>query len=236
MCEKCAAKGQLDFSAIGLGALQKCTQDLFPVGAREAWIVAQQWDVTSKHLLAAVLVIGCSGFAAAVGGNPVPFVDGFTTSGIQLVMLAKLAVMYNVPTLSPKKIFYMYTTKGVGLVTFLTSLVGDVLKIIPFAGTVTGVAVDVASNGLSTVCLGILAMVALTNVRLTLVQNVSAYAVSSEDAFNQEFARIAPLLRAADLWKLITSRPSSQTVLDIVAKILRSVSSDSPPAVELKGV
>jgi uncharacterized protein (DUF697 family) len=106
-------------------------------------------ELYARHALPHI--IGYSSLAAASGLVPIPFVDLFAIAGIQTRMIYKLAQVYNQP-LTGQRFLEVASTLGLGMVMRQASL--EVLKLLPFIGTVGGSVASSALAGASTFALG----------------------------------------------------------------------------------
>ena len=98
-------------------------------------------DVHLRH--AVPVIIGYSSLAASAGAVPIPFVDLFIIPGIQTRMVNQLAQMYGQP-LTAERFKEMATSVGIGLLA--RQAVRELVKFIPFVGSVVGAAVAWAST------------------------------------------------------------------------------------------
>ena len=96
-------------------------------------------------------IIGYSSLAAASALVPIPFVDLFAITGIQSRMIYKLAQLYGQP-MTGQRFVEIASTLGLGLIARQASR--EMLKFIPFVGTVGGSVASSAMAGASTYALG----------------------------------------------------------------------------------
>src|SRR5262249_59902399 len=96
-------------------------------------------------------IIGYSSLAAASALMPIPFIDLFAITGIQTRMIYRLAQLYGQP-MTGKRFLEIASTLGLGMVVRQASL--EVLKFMPFIGTVGGSVASGALAGASTFALG----------------------------------------------------------------------------------
>ena len=106
-------------------------------------------DLYARHALPHI--IGYSSLAAASALVPIPFVDLFAITGIQTRMIYRLAQLYGQP-MTGKRFLEIASTLGLGMVVRQASL--EVLKFMPFIGTVGGSVASGALAGASTFALG----------------------------------------------------------------------------------
>jgi uncharacterized protein (DUF697 family) len=106
-------------------------------------------DLYARHALPHI--VGYSSLAAASALVPIPFVDLFVITGIQTRMIYRLAQLYGQP-MTGKRFLEIAGTLGLGMVVRQASL--EVLKFMPFIGTVGGSVASGALAGASTFALG----------------------------------------------------------------------------------
>ena len=98
-------------------------------------------DVHLRH--AVPVIIGFSSLAATAGAIPIPFVDLFLLPGIQTRMVNQLAQMYGQP-MTAERFKELATSLGIGILA--RQAVREVVKFIPYVGSVAGAAVAWAST------------------------------------------------------------------------------------------
>ena len=98
-------------------------------------------DVHLRHAIP--LIQGFASMAATAGAIPIPFVDLFIIPGIQAKMVTQLAQVYGQP-MTNERYKEVATSLGVGLVA--RQAVREVVKFIPYVGSVAGAAVAWAST------------------------------------------------------------------------------------------
>jgi uncharacterized protein (DUF697 family) len=96
-------------------------------------------------------ILGYSSLAAGSGMVPIPFVDMFFISGIQTRMIYHLAQVYGQP-MTGQRFMEIASTLGMGMVVRQASR--ELLKLVPFLGTVGGSVASGAMAGASTFALG----------------------------------------------------------------------------------
>jgi uncharacterized protein (DUF697 family) len=106
-------------------------------------------DIAARHALPHIL--GYSTLAATAGAVPIPFVDLVVISGIQSRMVYDLARLYGQP-LTAQRFLEIAGTLGLGMIARQASR--EVIKLIPFFGTVLGSVAGGALAGASTFALG----------------------------------------------------------------------------------
>jgi uncharacterized protein (DUF697 family) len=98
-------------------------------------------DLYAHHALPHIL--GYSSLAATAGAIPIPWVDLFLIPGIQTRMIHHLAEFYGQP-LRGRRFMELASTLGLGLV--FRQAVRELVKFIPYVGSVAGAALAAAST------------------------------------------------------------------------------------------
>ncbi|MCC6418131.1 MAG: DUF697 domain-containing protein [Gemmataceae bacterium] len=98
-------------------------------------------DLFAQHALPHIL--GYSSLAASAGAIPIPWVDLFIIPGIQTRMIYHLARLYGQP-LRAERFLELASTLGLGLV--VRQAIREVVKFIPFVGSVVGAALAGAAT------------------------------------------------------------------------------------------
>ena len=98
-------------------------------------------DLYARHALPHI--IGYSCLAAAAGAIPIPWLDLLILPGIQMQMINHLARYYGQP-LSARRFAELAGTLGVGMVA--RQATRELVKLIPFAGSVAGSVLAAAST------------------------------------------------------------------------------------------
>jgi uncharacterized protein (DUF697 family) len=106
-------------------------------------------ELYARHALPHI--IGYSSLAAASALVPIPFVDLVAITGIQTRMIYQLAQLYGQP-MTGKRFLEIASTLGLGMIVRQASL--EMLKFIPFVGSVGGAVASSALAGASTFALG----------------------------------------------------------------------------------
>lgn len=98
-------------------------------------------DVHLRH--AVPVIVGYSSMAASAGAVPIPFVDLFLLPGIQTRMVTHLAKLYGQPMTGER---FKEVAASLGLGLLARQAVRQVVKFIPYVGSVVGAAVAWAST------------------------------------------------------------------------------------------
>ncbi len=135
-------------------ALRQALLDLLPAALRQTLLTLKEATSDLQGLFeqqALPYVIGYSTLAATAGTIPVPLVDLAIISGIQSRMVYHLAKLYGQP-LDRRRYFELAGTVG-GSVVFRQG-VRELIKLVPYAGTVAGAVACGALAGATTFALG----------------------------------------------------------------------------------
>lgn len=160
----------------GLERLLEVTYSVVPEAQRIALASAQRIDLTIKARYARSWIAGAAAFAGGVGATPIRLADAALLVPTQAALLARIAMIYNIPKEAAAKLIASSTAiAAAGGKIAATSL----LKIVPGVGSVV-------SAGVAATITAVLG----ESWRVT-TENVFAGKVDLEDA--NELARIAEL-------------------------------------------
>ena len=138
-------------SAYGLQELLDATFRGAPAGVAHAITAAQQIDFVRKRERAEVAIKAATGAATTAGASPIPFSDAAILVPIQLAMMASIAVTYGIPiersTAASIAATAAATTAG-------RSLVGNLIKFVPGAGTAVAGTINATVAGTFTYAMG----------------------------------------------------------------------------------
>ena len=127
----------------GLIELVEMTYQILPQGIRRAFTNAQKVDIKRKADEATKWALGYIGTSFGVGFTPIPFADSAILIPAQIGMLAHITTIFGVKV---DKDLLLAIVSGVGGIAGATiagkTLVGNLLKIIPVAGTFIGGAIS----------------------------------------------------------------------------------------------
>jgi uncharacterized protein (DUF697 family) len=127
-------------------ALKAALLDALPAAYRQTLLRLKEATDALKdvHLRHAVpVILGYASMAASAGAVPIPFVDLLVIPGIQSRMVTHLAALYGQP-MTPQRFKEVAASLGAGLVA--RQAVREVVKVIPYVGSVAGAAVAWAST------------------------------------------------------------------------------------------
>ncbi|MEU6414718.1 DUF697 domain-containing protein [Microbispora sp. NPDC046933] len=138
----------------GLDELLPATFHVVPEAARSALVAAQRIDLSRKREKATRIVRNSVAAAAAIGATPIPFSDAVLLVPNEIHMIARITAAYGLGT--------RLTTVSGAVTAFLNgilsqvgaSIAGNLLKLIPGAGSVIGGAVNAATASSVTWALG----------------------------------------------------------------------------------
>ena len=138
-------------TAYGLQELLDATFRGAPSGVAHAITAAQRIDFVRKRDRAEVAIKAATGAATTAGASPIPFSDAAILVPIQLAMMASIAVTYGIPiersTAASIAATAAATTAG-------RSLVGNLIKFVPGAGTAVAGTVNATVAGTFTYAMG----------------------------------------------------------------------------------
>jgi uncharacterized protein (DUF697 family) len=130
----------------GGNALKQALLDALPGAYRQTLLQLKEATDALKdvHLRHAIpVILGYASMAASAGAVPIPFLDLLVIPGIQSRMVTHLARMYGQP-MSAERFKEVAASLGAGLVA--RQAVREVVKVIPYVGSVAGAAVAWAST------------------------------------------------------------------------------------------
>lgn len=122
----------------GLGELVARTLDLSPETGKNAFRIAQRFDIPLKRDLARRVVLSAAGTAAFFAASPIPAADAVSLAPIQLTMMGRVAVIYDLELAS------MVSTPALaelGVQIAGKALARSLIKLIPGAGNVVNATV-----------------------------------------------------------------------------------------------
>ena len=148
------AQDKLDYKAYGVDDLVEYSVALLDEAAQEAWINATK-NTKLKKDRAHALVMTTSLTNFAVGFVPIPFADAGILAAAEMGMLAGVAAIYGFNLDKNKIMGFISGLAGVGGATILgKTIVSNLLKLLPGAGTVVGGAISGTTAAALTFALG----------------------------------------------------------------------------------
>jgi uncharacterized protein (DUF697 family) len=120
--------------------------EVFPEGQKRAFVAAQKADLALKRQRSRMIVGTAAASAAGIGAAPIPFADAALIVPIQVGMIAGITATYGL-SLSEGFVTNLIGSTVGGTVATLSgrAVVGGLLKLIPFAGSIIGGAISAAT-------------------------------------------------------------------------------------------
>lgn len=135
--------GNIEIPRFGLSELVEKTYQILPQGIRRAFNNAQKVDLKRKVDAATKWALGYIGTSFGVGFSPIPFSDSAILIPAQVGMLAHITTIFGVKV---DKDLLIAIASGVGGIAGATvagkTIVSNLLKLIPVAGTIIGGAIS----------------------------------------------------------------------------------------------
>ena len=149
----------------GVAELAQLISDAIPEGVREAFAAIQCANLDLKKKKAHSIVIGAAAGAAAIGAVPIPSSDAALLVPEQIAMMAGITAVFGIPVDKATLTAILSATIGTGGATLLgKTVVTNLLKLIPGAGSVVGGAISAATAAALTTALGEAYIVIMTMV------------------------------------------------------------------------
>lgn len=146
-----ALSDPFDGPAHGLREVLDATFQVAPDSVREALNHAQKIDLDRKRASCQQGITAAASAAAAAGFSPIPFSDAAIIIPIQLGMLARIAMTYDIPVDRATGMALAMTAAGTGAG---RSIVSNLVKFVPGAGTVLGGTINGAVASTLTFAMG----------------------------------------------------------------------------------
>jgi small GTP-binding protein len=139
----------------GLKDLVDLTMELVPEAHRNAFAAAQKANLDLKSRRAQGAIATAAAAATAAGASPIPFSDALVLVPIQVAMLAGITAIFGLPV-SVGFLTTLLASVGTGAVATIAgrSIVTNLLKLIPGAGTIAGGAIAAATAAALTTAFG----------------------------------------------------------------------------------
>ena len=149
----------------GVAELAQLISDAIPEGVREAFAAIQCANLDLKKKKAHSIVLGAAAGAAAIGAVPIPFSDAALLVPEQIAMMAGITAVSGISVDKATLTAILSATIGTGGATLLgKTVVTNLLKLIPGAGSVVGGAISAATAAALTTALGEAYIVIMTMV------------------------------------------------------------------------
>jgi len=154
-----ALKEELDegqsLQPMGLEQLVQLTAEVIPEGVCRAFVAAQKADIQQKKSEAHKIVAASALLAGAAGATPIPFSDAIVLVPIQIGMLAKISSAFGLSLSDGFLSTIVATAAGAtGATAIGRSLVSNIIKFVPGAGSLVGGAIAATTASALTVALG----------------------------------------------------------------------------------
>lgn len=153
--ERVIIPGVASYPAYNLERLVQVTLECVPESHRNAFAAAQTVSLKIKKDRARGIIAGAAAGAAVIAATPIPFSDAAILIPAQIAMFASISYIYGLDI--TKTALASIVTGGLGSA-FATvagqSLVANVLKIIPFVGSVVGGAIAAITASTLTAFMG----------------------------------------------------------------------------------
>jgi uncharacterized protein (DUF697 family)/GTPase SAR1 family protein len=128
---------------MGLVDLIELTMGLVPEAHRQAFVAAQRVNMRLKKQHAHEAVVTAAATAATAGATPIPFTDAALLVPIQIGMLARITAVFGVPMSKGFLIALLGSiVTGTGATLIGRSVVANLIKLIPGAGTAAGATIS----------------------------------------------------------------------------------------------
>ena len=147
--------GEYTAKAYGLETLVSVMSEALAPELQDTLQNLQKVSLEAKKKRAHAVVAAAVTAAFGEGAAPVPFMDAFMLVPTQISMIASITVIFGLDISKSLLTSFVSSVVGTaGATIFGRSIVGNILKAIPGAGTVVGGAVSGATAGLITTALG----------------------------------------------------------------------------------
>lgn len=146
-----------DFTAKprGMAELAQLISDSIPESVREAFVAIQCANMELKIKKAQAIVAGSVAVAAGIGAVPIPFSDAALLVPEQIAMMAGITAVFDIPVDNAAIVAILSATLGTGGMTLLgKTIVTNLVKLIPGAGSIIGGTISAATAAALTAALG----------------------------------------------------------------------------------
>lgn len=151
--------------AYGLDRLSEVMINVIPEAVQKTFVAVQCANLELKKGRAQAVVASAVVVAATTGAVPIPFSDAALLVPEQVAMLASITAIYGIPMEKSTLIAIISSTIGTAGTTVLgKTVVSNLLKLIPAAGSVVGGAISSATAAAFTAALGEAYIIILTKV------------------------------------------------------------------------
>ena len=151
--------------AFGIDKLVELMSELLPDTVRDTFIALQIASIDLKRKRARAAVTVAAGAAALTGASPIPFSDAAILVPTQVSMLAGITAIFGLPIEKAALTSIVSATIGTAGATVLgKTVVSNLIKMIPGAGTIVGAAISGTTAAALTGALGEAYIAILTRV------------------------------------------------------------------------
>lgn len=151
--------------AFGIDKLVELMSELLPDTVRDTFIALQIASIDLKRKRARAAVTAAAGAAALTGASPIPFSDAAILVPTQVSMLAGITSIFGLPIEKSALTSIVSATIGTAGATVLgKTVVSNLIKMIPGAGTIVGAAISGTTAAALTGALGEAYIAILTRV------------------------------------------------------------------------
>ena len=151
--------------AFGIDKLVEFMSKLLPDTVRDTFIALQIASIDLKRQRARTAVTAAAGAAALTGASPIPFSDAAILVPTQVSMLAGITAFFGLPIEKAALTSIVTATIGTAGTTVLgKTVVSNLIKMIPGAGTIVGAAISGTTAAVLTGALGEAYIAILTRV------------------------------------------------------------------------
>lgn len=151
--------------AFGIDKLVELMSELLPDTVRDTFIALQIASIDLKRKRARAAVTADAGAAALTGASPIPFSDAAILVPTQVSMLAGITAIFGLPIEKAALTSIVSATIGTAGATVLgKTVVSNLIKMIPGAGTIVGAAISGTTAAALTGALGEAYIAILTRV------------------------------------------------------------------------
>lgn len=151
--------------AYGLDRLSEVMINVIPEAVQKTFVAVQCANLELKKGRAQAVVASAVVVAATTGAVPIPFSDAALLVPEQVAMLASITAIYGIPMEKSTLIAIISSAIGTAGTTVLgKTVVSNLLKLIPAAGSVVGGAISSATAAAFTAALGEAYIIILTKV------------------------------------------------------------------------
>lgn len=151
--------------AFGIDKLVELMSELLPDTVRDTFIALQIASIDLKRKRSRAAVTAAAGAAALTGASPIPFSDAAILVPTQVSMLAGITAIFGLPIEKAALTSIVSATIGTAGATVLgKTVVSNLIKMIPGAGTIVGAAISGTTAAALTGALGEAYIAILTRV------------------------------------------------------------------------